>query len=99
MGSYCMIEDYTDSVQTTCSDVSDACPPKPMSTCSVTIDINDVDMSICLGAFGSYPYMIIRYTCEPSKYTYMYMYFIELLFVFVEAVFVAPRAEELGIAT
>ena len=25
--------------------------------------------------------------------------FIELLFVFVEAVFVAPRSEELGIAT
>ena len=33
----------------------------------------------------------------PSKHCFIHV--IELLFVFVEAVFVAPRSEELGIAT
>ena len=41
-------------------------------------------------------YVVHRHDVCPVGITYI---IIELLFVFVEAVFVAPRTEELGIAT
>ena len=44
-------------------------------------------------------YLDTKYGKDIEQMVQKHVHIIELLFVFVEAVFVAPRSEELGIAT
>ena len=61
--------------------------------------INDLHIYTLCRPYTFIPHChIYLFSCHGHK-IYVFLIIVELLFVFVDAIFVAPRSEELGIAT